>query len=212
MSNENEMNIYQKLLAIKDEVPYLKEDKKGHNYDYASPENVFGHINPLLKKHNLCLTEGVKGVDTERITQQTSKGERNHTLYGVKIRYELINADNPEERITKDWFGSGANGAEKGFGSALTYGKRYFLLNLFDIPTGKDDPDNFQRRTEGKSDNGISEDVENEALDAISGAGSLDGLKSIWQQMPKQVKTTKSIQDAKDKRKQELTASENEEN
>lgn len=38
------------------------------------------------------------------------------------------------------------NGQEKGIGSALTYGKRYYLLQFFNIPTPEDDPDAMEKK------------------------------------------------------------------
>jgi hypothetical protein len=45
------------------------------------------------------------------------------------------------------WGAHGQNDFEKGFGSALTYGERYFLLKFFHIATDEDDIDNPERKT-----------------------------------------------------------------
>src|SRR5690606_6435660 len=46
---------------------------------------------------------------------------------------------------------NGQNDWEKGLGSALTYGERYFLLKFFHIATDEDDIDNPDRKPEDKT-------------------------------------------------------------
>ena len=135
--------MYEKLLEIKKKVPYLKDDASGFGFQYASPEKVLGAINPLLNEMKVVIIPTVKHVDTERVIDQKGKTE---TLYNVSMEMRIINTENTEECILIPWHGAGCNGDEQGYGSALTYGLRYFLLDLFQIPTGKDDPDAKERK------------------------------------------------------------------
>ena len=45
------------------------------------------------------------------------------------------------ETLEQSWRGTGQNGFDKSFGSALTYAERYFLLKTFHIATDRDDVD-----------------------------------------------------------------------
>ena len=51
------------------------------------------------------------------------------------------------QEVCVKWFGSGINGDEKGFGSALTYAERYFMIKQFNIPMDNDDPDSFKDKS-----------------------------------------------------------------
>lgn len=150
---KNKLNLWQKLLEIKKQVPYLKEDKKSFGYDYASPEQVLGVLNPLFNEHGLLIKSEIESVEHKRITVKTKSGEKEETLFVVPMVFTIINTENPEERETFRWAGSGVNGDEKGFGSALTYAERYFFLKQFNIPTGKDDPDAFERKQPSSTNN-----------------------------------------------------------
>ena len=136
------MNIYQKLLGIKRKVPYLKQDGKSFNYKYVTPEMTLGEINPLLLEAGIVVIPAVLDVQAIAIPHLTDKKPKDaEMLFITRMEYRIINAENPEEMIIIPWAGTGCNGDEKGFGSALTYAERYFILKLFQIATGDEDPD-----------------------------------------------------------------------
>lgn len=141
-------NLWQKLSKVKASVSYMKKDGKGYNYKYATPETVLSEINPHLLENGIGLKMEVVDSKQERVTNSKDKKE---TLFGLTFRFTWVNIDNPEERETVEWFASGCNGDEKGVGSAMTYGQRYFLLNQFQIPTGEDDPDYLSRKRNNSS-------------------------------------------------------------
>lgn len=132
-----DLNIYQKLLEVKRQVPYLKKDSKGYNYDYASPEEVLGAFNPILNEIGLFLKTEIVSQETERI----NTGKKEENLFRLSLIFTWVNVDNPEETVVTPWQSAGVNSDDKGLGSALTYAERYFLLKTFNVPTGKDDPD-----------------------------------------------------------------------
>lgn len=147
-------NLWQKLLEIKKAVPYLRQDAKSFNYEYASPEQVLGAFNKLYNEHGIIVKTEVVKIDAIRISNEVEKKSKDknkdpefrskeETLFTLDIEVTLINTDNPVERETYRWAGAGVNGDEKGFGSALTYAERYFFLKQSNVPTGKDDPDAF---------------------------------------------------------------------
>lgn len=142
-------NLWQKLAAIKAAVPYLQKNKPGFNFKYADPESVLGTINPLLLEHGVALKMEVTDENHERVKDSKGKEE---TLFNLRFLFTWINTEKPDEREEIRWAASGVNNDEQGVGSAMTYGLRYFMLNQFQIPTGKDDPDYLsQQRQGGKS-------------------------------------------------------------
>ena len=137
------MNIYQKLLKVKETVPYLKKDKKGYNYTYVTPSQLFATINPILIEQGLLLVTNVISSTSKEII--TGKGEKQKTewKYDLDFVFDWVDAETGE-KISIPWKASGVNGEDKGLGSALTYAERYFILKQFNIPTDDDDPDSFQ--------------------------------------------------------------------
>lgn len=140
------MNIYQKLLEVKKSVPYLKKDAQAYNFKYADPESVLGALNPLLNNMGIILKTEVTKTTITRVEVKSKSGTKMENLYNIDMLMTWVNVDDPTDKDVNQWSGSGINGEEQGFGSALTYGERYFMLKYFNIPTGKDDPDSFVDR------------------------------------------------------------------
>ena len=166
------MSLSKKLLDIKKAVRHIQPDKKGYGYDYASPSKVLGVFNPLFEEHGVLLTCEIDSVSITNF--DTQKGQRmknedtikygSDIVHNVSMTYVFTCVDTNEERRVK-WAGVGSNGTEQGFGSALTYGERYFLLKFFGIPVDKDDPN--QIRTTQKTASGLKQMTQKDA----------DGLK-----------------------------------
>lgn len=143
--------IKKKLFEIKKAVRHIKPDKKGFGYDYASPSKVLGVFNPLFEEHNILLTCTITG--TEITSVDSTKGQKlkgdetlkfsSDIIHTVHMEFIFTDVDSGEELAVK-WAGVGSNGSEQGFGSALTYGERYFLLKYFGIPVDKDDPNQIR--------------------------------------------------------------------
>lgn len=180
-------NLHEKLLYVKSQVPYLQKDSKGHAYKYAAPELVLGTINPILNELGVMLKSEVVDVEHEVIKYLTSSGkEKQEVLYNIKMLFTWIDAENPEDQITCTWHGAGMNDYEKGYGAALTYGERYFMLKFFNIPTGEDDPDNFQkeRSSTGKNGDSFKDKVASinheNIIKRMEYCKTVDELKGLW--------------------------------
>ena len=139
------MNIYQKMVAIRQAVPYLQKVENGPQYQYVSSSQTVSAVRDLLNKHGIFLkTEMLDQTLTEF---KTAKGALQF-MTAIKMRFTWINAENPEEQIVTLWEGQGVDNGEKGIGKAATYAEKYFILKTFNIPTDKDDPDAYQAKVE----------------------------------------------------------------
>ncbi|WP_347217909.1 ERF family protein [Chryseobacterium sp.] len=155
------MNLYQKLHSIQSKVNGLGKDKQSNTYSYVTGSKVLEYIKPLMNEYGLILKQEVLSIDNERM-DYTVKGKRWEEVNGQNKQIEY---DKPKSEILSKvmmkftWIDSesgdkdenlfGANGQndwEKGLGSALTYGERYFLLKFFHIATDEDDIDNPERK------------------------------------------------------------------
>ena len=139
------MSIYKKLLKIQSEVKGLSKDKKSHNYDYVTGNKLLSFIKPLMDEQGLILKQEILSIENERQDYKTKYGEKSEILSKVMMRFTWIDTATGDK--DENLFGAnGQNDWEKGLGSALTYGERYFLLKFFHIATDEDDIDNPERK------------------------------------------------------------------
>jgi hypothetical protein len=140
------MKLYEKLHAIQCAVMGLKKDTKGNNYQYVSGAKVLEHIKPLMNQHKLILKQEVLSIENTRQDYQTRNGSKSEINSKVMMRFTWVDCETGDK--DENLFGAnGQNDWDKGVGSALTYGERYFLLKYFHIDTDEDDIDNPNRNT-----------------------------------------------------------------
>lgn len=138
------MSIYKKLLKIQKEVKGLSKDKKSHNFEYVTGNKLLSFIKPLMDDNGLILKQEVLSIDNERQDYKTKYGEKSEILTKVIMKFTWVDSETGETDV--NMFGAnGQNDWEKGFGSALTYAERYFILKYFHIATDEDDIDNPDR-------------------------------------------------------------------
>ncbi len=152
------MSIYRKLLKIQESVKGLSKDKKSHNYDYVTGNKLLSFIKPLMDEQGLILKQEIISIENTRQDYKVwdkwfqnpdgTKGvwkPKAEILSKVMMRFTWIDTETGEK--DENLFGAnGQNDWEKGLGSALTYGERYFLLKYFHIATDEDDIDNPNRK------------------------------------------------------------------
>ena len=132
--------IYKKLLALQQAVVGLTKDKKGNSYDYVSGDKILGIVRPPIDKLGLILIPEVVDSNFIREDYATKNGQKSEMFCSVRMRFTWVDADSGES-LPCEWASSGMNAWDKGLGSALTYGERYFLLKFFHIATDRDDVD-----------------------------------------------------------------------
>lgn len=124
------MNIYEKMLAIMSEVQKLQKDDyvsyKNTNYKALSEEKVTTIMRNELIKYSLIVYP----------FEQTWNRQGN--ISHVDVKYMLVNAENPEEKLVLASCGDGADTQDKGSGKAMTYAFKYMWLRTFALPTGED--------------------------------------------------------------------------
>lgn len=134
------MSIYKKLLELQRSVVGLTKDKNGNSYQYVSGDKILGIVRPKMDELGLILVPEVTESNFSREDYSTKNGQKTEMFCSVKMRFTWIDADTGET-LTSVWASSGMNAWDKGLGSALTYGERYFLLKFFHIATDRDDVD-----------------------------------------------------------------------
>lgn len=134
------MSLYKKLLDLQRAVVGLTKDKKGNSYDYVSGDKILGIVRPKMDELGLLLTTDVLQAEYSRQEYETKNGHKSEMFCTLGLRFTWVDVESGETLSTQ-WAASGMNGFDKGLGSSLTYGERYFLLKFFHIATDKDDVD-----------------------------------------------------------------------
>lgn len=184
-------SLYQKLHKIQKELIGLKKDRKSFNYEYTSGEKVLNHLKPLMNEYSLLLKQEIISIENERQDYSTTgkrweevdgknkqvEFEKNNSeiLSKVQMKFTWIDVETGEK--DENLFGAnGQNGWDKGVGSALTYGERYFLLKYFHIDTSKDDVDARSNLTQEQQD-----EIVKDILESISKSKTKDELMEVWE-------------------------------
>ena len=140
------MAIYKKLALIQAQVKGLGKNQKAFNYDYVTGDKLLSVVRPLMDTYHLLLMPEVVDIQTTPIAYDTfdryskTTTTKTEVLAVVKMRMNWVDSEDGEV-ISQEWAATGMNGFDKGYGSALTYGERYYLLKLFHLQTDKDDVD-----------------------------------------------------------------------
>lgn len=146
------MSIYKKLHEIQSKINGLGKDKdtktqyNPNGYKYVTGDKVLGEIKPLMNTLGLILKQEVLSIDNVRQDYATKNGSKSEIHSKVMMRFTWVDIETGEK--DENLFGAnGQNDWDKGVGSALTYGERYFLLKYFHIATDEDDIDNPERKS-----------------------------------------------------------------
>lgn len=174
MADHTQLNIYQKLAKVREQVEVLRKNKSGYGYTYVSEDEILAKIQVFMKKYHLSLIPNIVGGTTKvepypyKKTKTTKSGEFyeenvNEVLVSADMTWTWINDDCPEEKVVVGWTLVGQQSdASQAFGSGLTYADRYFLLKYFNIATTNDDPDSHrskQKAAEAAEDKMIAEQI-----------------------------------------------------
>lgn len=152
---ESPKGLYNKLLAIQNEVNGLGKDKdtksqaNPNGYKYVTGDKVLSHIKPLMNKYGLLLKQEITSIENTRQDYKGKYAEKSEILTKAMMLFTWVDCETGDTDVNA--FGAnGMNDWEKGLGSALTYAERYFLLKYFHICTDEDDIDNPERKPEEK--------------------------------------------------------------
>lgn len=154
-------NLYQKLIEIRKQIPYLQKKTKGQNGQYVDGSTVLAEIRPKIDELGLLLVPSIVNSEMSNITVMEGNPAKEKVKQIVKcdMIFTWINIDNPDEKLEVPFACFGMqNDISMAFGSALTYTERYFLLKFFNIATDKDDPDSFANKSKKPNKTGVDVD------------------------------------------------------
>lgn len=208
------LNIYQKLLEIQKNVCGLGKDKKANTYSYVTGDKVLEHIKPLMNDLGLILKQEIISIENVKIDYKTGIGttyEKSKSEINSKVMMQFTWVDCETGDKDINLFGAnGQNDWDKGVGSALTYGERYFLLKFFHIATDQDDVDNDLKKigiSETQPLPEIFKTLEEKIEDAkaiLITSTSLEDLGTKWEQIGKEMRLQPPCSELKEKLKLSL--------
>ena len=170
--------MYKKLAYIQSSIRGLGQDKRGNNYQYVSGSKVLAAIKPLMIEQGLLLKQEIVEIRNQRQDYLVGREQKpkSEILTTLIIKFTWVDVESGE--IDENLFAAnGQNDWDKGVGSALTYGERYFLLKYFHIATDEDDCD------APKEDKDLLEDMEGVPTSLeieIQQATSVEQLTAIY--------------------------------
>lgn|SRR5574338_500057 len=134
----SELNIYQRMLAIMEELTYIQKGdlKVNGQYRFVSHDDVSEKVHPMLVKHRVYA----------KPTTIEMKQEGNRTV--VMLRVFFINVDNPRDEFSVDFPGHGVDPSDKGPGKAVSYAFKIALLKGLCLETGEDPDKDVKSRYE----------------------------------------------------------------
>src|SRR4051812_2817251 len=136
--------LVEKLYNIMSDVSYIQKDRKNtfHNYTYASEAAIKNAVHSALAKYRVLFFP----VQAHVMSLERGHGaKQDENLTTIKLSYEFINVDNPTERLSGSFEGTGSDKGDKGAYKAITGAIKYALTSTFLIGTGDQvaaDPEN----------------------------------------------------------------------
>lgn len=144
MSEYKEINLYQKIQAVGDEIKNVEKKINvgtgNSSYKAVADADVLFAVKKAEAKFGLVsIPVRQELIRSDQVQKQGRDGYVTITYADiVKMTVRIINVDKPEETIDVESFGRGLDVGDKGFGKASTYARKYALLNAYKIATGED--------------------------------------------------------------------------
>ncbi len=98
-------------------------------FTFVAWDDVAAKVGTLMAENGIVMLPSMPACDAVQ-AGTTSNGKPIYRAT-VTLVYELVNADEPSERTTMTWVGSGDDSGDKAIQKAATSGSKYLLLKLF---------------------------------------------------------------------------------
>jgi hypothetical protein len=137
----SELNIYEKLLKITEELKKVKKNltvgSGSYGYKAVGEMDILNAVKPLEIQYGVYSYPMDRKVITSEIL--TAK-DKTKFFMRVETTYRFVNVEKPSEFVDQVSYGDGVDSLDKAPGKAMTYSDKYSLMKAYKIMTG-DDPD-----------------------------------------------------------------------
>ena len=153
-----EMNLFQKLEAITNEIGFVAKNLKvvtnarsGQGYQAVSEVDVLESVKPLEMKYGVFSYPFEREIVESDVIETEQNGYTKRQFYmRLKTIYRFVNVDNIEEYIDVITYGDGIDSGDKATGKAMTYADKYALMKTYKISTGEDPDKDASQKLVGK--------------------------------------------------------------
>lgn len=149
-TEENTLNLVQKLAKIRAMSELATKSKQGYNYTYTDVTEILAKVTSGMKKYNVSLIPSIvpQTANVSQLVSVNTKIDRQgnakditttEMLFTADMTFRWVNDDNPEEHIDVPWFITGSmSDCSQSLGAACSYGMRQFLTSYFQIAQSSD--------------------------------------------------------------------------
>ena len=181
------LNVHQRIAAVMKDCTYVQKDrnKVAGQYTAVKHDDVTAKIRPYLLANGLIITSTVTECQiTEGVITRKGRGgesyDTRNVVANVTVCQEVINIENPSDRVMIHSNGMGEDQGDKAIGKAISYACKYGILKTFLLETGDDaDNDASIETVIQRSLPAVSEDDSRLVWDAYHAAAKVD-KKSAW--------------------------------
>lgn len=159
METENKKrNLYEKIQAVSNEVRNIEKNMivgRGSNaYKAVQDIDVVLAVKDAETKYRVVSIPVRQELVSSEVIRESRDDGRETIKYSdvVKMTVRIVDLDNPSEIVEVEAFGRGLDSADKGFGKASTYARKYALLNAYKIATGADPDEEKSKETQVKKE------------------------------------------------------------
>lgn len=159
------LNLFEKIQAVSNEIKNIEKNmqvgKGQYAYKAVSDLDVILSVKDAETKYKIISIPVRQEMIKSEIVK-TMKDNGNESINYVdiiKMTIRIINLESPKDFIEIESFGRGLDTADKGFGKASTYARKYALLNAYKIATGED-PDKEKEKSQAP----VKEDAKRDAV------------------------------------------------
>jgi len=134
------MNIYQKINEVRKLVDYVQKDKRVGEGGYLAVTH--DAVTALTRQHfiaqGVVIVPSLISSQTVLTGTATAKGIP-FIRYEAKYRFDVVNADEPQDRFQVEIESHAMDQGDKAPGKALSYAKKYVVLKLLEIESGEEE-------------------------------------------------------------------------
>lgn len=142
------LNLYQKMLKVSEAVMSVEKNMtvgagSSSSYKAVADYDVVVAVKKAEVKFGvISIPVSQRIVESKVLTTTTTYNgkttQKNTFVDDVEMTVRFINVDDPSQTLDVVAYGRGIDAADKGFGKASTYARKYCLLNAYKIATGED--------------------------------------------------------------------------
>lgn len=187
----SELNLYQRINAIRQKVSYVKKDKAVStggegSYKAVTHDQICSITREHLVEHGIvCVPYLVSSKSMQPLQIEGQQKVNKQWRYEAIYDFKFINIDNPTEFEVVRVEGHALDSGDKGCGKALSMCRKYASLKLFEIASGDEEENRYAEKEESEFDLNFH-------LELINNAENKEDAKNYYLQAKKEATQAKN--------------------